>query len=77
MVNEHHKYATSIGANHEYIYLDYADEVQDPLASYGPGNVAKMRAAAVKYDPTGVFQNMMPGGFKISKVGDQISDDMA
>ena len=67
-VNQLHKYAASIGAEHEYIYLDYADETQDPLGSYGPENVAKMRAAAAKYDPTGVFQTMVPGGFKISKV---------
>lgn len=68
MVDQLREYAISIGGDHEYIYLDYADEVQDPLGSYGPENVAKMRAAAAKYDPTGVFQTMMPGGFKISKV---------
>lgn len=27
-----------------------------------------MREAAAKYDPTGVFQTRVPGGFKISKV---------
>jgi hypothetical protein len=48
--------------------LDYADITQDPLASYGAENVKKMKAAAKKYDPQGVFQNLVPGGFKISKV---------
>lgn len=71
MVDRLHEYATSIDADHEYIYLDYADELQDPLGSYGPENVAKMRAASAKYDPMGVFQSMVPGGFKISKVTDQ------
>lgn len=41
---------------------------QDPLASYGPESVKKMKAAAKKYDPFGVFQKLVPGGFKISKV---------
>jgi hypothetical protein len=30
--------------------------------------VEKMKAAAKKYDPFGVFQKLVPGGFKISKV---------
>lgn len=44
--------------------------VKDPLASYGPENVAKIRAAATKYDPKQVFQKRVPGGFKISKVNE-------
>lgn len=42
--------------------------LQDPLGSYGAENVAKIRAAAAKYDPEHVFQSRVPGGFKISKV---------
>lgn len=41
---------------------------QDPLRSYGVENVAKIRAAAKKYDPKSFFQTRVPGGFKISKV---------
>lgn len=62
------EYAASVGADNPFIYLDYADIGQRPLESYGPENVAKIRAAAAKYDPEGVFQHMMPGGFKISQV---------
>ena len=61
-------YAASIGADNPFIYLDYADKTQDPLASYGADNVALLRAAAEKYDPDGVFQTLLPGGFKISDV---------
>ncbi|KAH3910623.1 hypothetical protein HBI56_190410 [Parastagonospora nodorum] len=61
-------YAESIGADNPYLYMGYADKEQDPLASYGPENVRKMKAAAQKYDPDGVFQKLVPGGFKISKV---------
>ena len=51
-----------------FIYLNYADRSQSPLEGYGDANVAKIKAAAAKYDPTGVFQTLMPGGFKISLV---------
>ncbi|QSZ35285.1 hypothetical protein DSL72_008154 [Monilinia vaccinii-corymbosi] len=61
-------YATSIGQSNPFIYLDYAYKTQKPLEGYGAANIAKMRAAAAKYDPQGVFQTMVPGGFKISKV---------
>jgi hypothetical protein len=35
--------------------------------------VAKIRAAAKKYDPMGMFQTQAPGGFKISKVKNSTS----
>lgn len=42
--------------------------IKDPLGSYGPDSVAKIRAAAAKYDSKRVFQTRVPGGFKISRV---------
>ena len=71
MVDQLDAYARSIGAHNDYIYLDYAYETQNPLASYGPENLAKIRAAAAKYDPQGVFQYMVPGGYKINAMGGQ------
>jgi hypothetical protein len=62
------EYAESIGSDIPFQYLNYADVMQDPLASYGSANVEKMRAAAEKYDPDGVFQCLVSGGFKVSKV---------
>ena len=61
-------YASSIGAANPYLYLDYADKTQDPLAGYGAENVKKMKAAAKMYDPKQIFQKNVPGGFKISQV---------
>lgn len=52
----------------DWEYLNYADFTQDPLKSYGPGNVEHIRAVAAKYDPHGVFQTRFPKGFKISNV---------
>ncbi|PQE20413.1 FAD binding domain containing protein [Rutstroemia sp. NJR-2017a BBW] len=68
LISELSTYAKSIGKSNPFIYLDYAYKTQKPLESYGAKNVAKIRAAAKKYDPNGVFQTMVPGGFKISKV---------
>lgn len=68
LVNRIREFVKSIGADNPYPYLDCADKTQDPLVSYGSENVKKMKAAAKKYDPFGVFQNLVPGGFKIFKV---------
>lgn len=62
-------FASSVEGLVDWQYLNYADSYQDPLASYGAENVAKIRAVAAKYDPTGVFQTKSPTGFKISRVG--------
>jgi hypothetical protein len=56
LINRIRDYAESIGADNPYLYLDYTDKTQDPLAGYGEENVKKMKAAAEKYDPSGVFQ---------------------
>lgn len=52
----------------DFIYLNYADASQDPIGSYGPENVQYLRHVAAKYDPTGVFQTRVPGGFKLGDV---------
>ncbi|KAJ5496919.1 FAD-binding type 2 [Penicillium fimorum] len=62
-------YSKSIGADNEFIYLNYANSNQDPLSNYGHENVEYMRTVAKKYDQTGVFQTQVPGGFKVSAVG--------
>jgi len=54
------------GKSNEWIYLNYALQDQDPLGSYGQANLDKIEAAAKAYDPSGVFQKLVPGGFKIA-----------
>ncbi|KAK3988855.1 hypothetical protein QBC44DRAFT_370683 [Cladorrhinum sp. PSN332] len=61
-------YAAGVDGLLPWVYLNYADKSQDPLGSYGEQNLQKIREAAKKYDPEGVFQTLCPGGFKISKV---------
>ncbi|KAI1845182.1 hypothetical protein JX266_008729 [Neoarthrinium moseri] len=67
-VDELEGFAKSVGGDVEFRYLNYCDGSQNPLGTYGAENIIRMKAAAAKYDPTGVFQTKVPGGFKISKV---------
>lgn len=62
------RYAESIHATYPWVYVNYADPSQDPLKSYGWKNVQFMKNVSHKYDPTGVFQHMVPGSFKVSRV---------
>lgn len=58
-------YAKSLGLWDEFIFLNDAGFYQDPLHSYGQDNFELMKAAQQAYDPTGVFQSLLPGGFKL------------
>ncbi|KAG9194833.1 hypothetical protein G6011_04868 [Alternaria panax] len=53
------------GVFHRYKYLNFAASFQDPLASYGENELEMVRKVARKYDPKGVFQTQVPGGFKL------------
>ncbi|KAI8933444.1 hypothetical protein NX059_010058 [Plenodomus lindquistii] len=55
------------GLDNDYIYMNYASEFQNPLASYGAANVKKLLAVSKKYDPAGVFQSLHLGYFKLAK----------
>ena len=60
--------AVELGVDSPFLYLPYSYSWQDPLAGYGAANVAFMKQVSKKYDPTGVFQTQVPGGFKVSAV---------
>jgi hypothetical protein len=68
-VSEIEAYTRSIGADSDFLYLNYCDPTQDPLRAYGEQNIRIMKDVAARFDPDGVFQTRVPGGFKISKVG--------
>ncbi|KAI4600337.1 hypothetical protein KJ359_000691 [Pestalotiopsis sp. 9143b] len=59
-------FAKSVDGYIDWTYINYADKAQDPLGSLL--DPAAIKAVALKYDPTGVFQKKTPGGFKISDV---------
>lgn len=48
-----------------FVYINYADLSQDPFGSYGDENRAFLQKVSKEYDPDGVFQKMVPGGFKL------------
>ncbi|KAJ3499287.1 hypothetical protein NLG97_g454 [Lecanicillium saksenae] len=58
-------YSASLRLKWDWRYLNYARGDQDAIASYGALSIGKIRAAANKYDPKGVFQNLRASGFKI------------
>jgi hypothetical protein len=57
--------AKKMGIANEYIYLNYASQWQKPLERYGDKNVAFMKSVSKTYDPAGIFQKAVPGGFKL------------
>lgn len=59
--------ADELGVAHPYLYLNYAAPWQDPIAGYGDESVAFLRGTSATYDPTGLFQKHVPGGFKLSE----------
>jgi hypothetical protein len=58
-------YATSLGGNWGWKFLPYSNGEQDPISTYGPEAIAKLKKASRKYDPRGVFQKLKSAGFKI------------
>ncbi|KAI1822651.1 FAD-binding domain-containing protein [Xylaria intraflava] len=48
-----------------YKYLNYAFDFQDPIGSYGAKNKLLLQAVSERFDPEGVFQKGVPGGFKL------------
>ncbi|KAL3291910.1 FAD binding domain-containing protein [Colletotrichum asianum] len=60
-------FAESVGGAEDLVYLNYASSRQDSLGSYGAKSLEYMRKIADKYDPEGIFQTRVPGGFKLSR----------
>jgi hypothetical protein len=57
--------ANEQGLLHEFQYINYADPSQNPIASYGVENVNFLMNVSRKYDPSGIWQRQVPGGFKL------------
>lgn len=48
-----------------YKYMNYAAPFQDPISSYGPESRVKLQIASKKYDPEGLFQKGLSGGWNL------------
>ncbi|KAF8531795.1 hypothetical protein BDD12DRAFT_869315 [Trichophaea hybrida] len=51
----------------EWTYMNYAWAEQDPIGSYGGENMELLRRVAGGYDPDGVWEKLVKGGFKVPK----------
>jgi hypothetical protein len=57
--------ARELKVQRDYIPLTYADSWQDPIGRRSELTVAELQNTARKYDPSGMFQKQVPGGFKL------------
>lgn len=58
------------GEHVEYLFMNDASHDQDVIGHYGSENVRRLRHVQRKYDPSLVFQRLVPGGWKLPGVGD-------
>lgn len=61
------KESIALGVDNDWVYMNYASQFQDVIASYGSGSKSKLKAIARKYDPVEVFQKLQPGYFKLDR----------
>lgn len=57
--------AKSRGTFVDFTYMNYSYTFQDPIGSYGTQNKKALQEASKKYDPEGIFQTGVPGGWKL------------
>ncbi|KAL8703227.1 MAG: hypothetical protein Q9201_003585 [Fulgogasparrea decipioides] len=65
IVSQHESILRRKGLYIPYKYMNYADITQDVIGSYGHRNKARLQDVSRKYDPNGLFQTGVPGGFKL------------
>lgn len=65
--DEAKKATEALGTDDPFLYQNFATAHQKPLCGYGPDNVRFLQDVSARYDPSGVFQTLVPGGFKVSK----------
>ncbi|KAG9199476.1 hypothetical protein G6514_008439 [Epicoccum nigrum] len=61
------KQSIELGVANDWIYMNYASQFQDVIASYGNASKAKLKKVAGRYDPKAVFQKLQPGYFKLNR----------
>jgi hypothetical protein len=61
-------FAKARNINVDWQYLNYVDQTQNPLESYGKQNVDFIRQVAAKYDPSRMFQKRVVSGWKIENI---------
>ena len=57
---------TQLGTLDPVVYLNHANDLQKPLCGTGSETLNFLRSVAKEYDPTEVFQRLVPDGHKVS-----------
>jgi hypothetical protein len=57
----------ALGVDNDWVYMNYAAQFQDVIASYGEQSKTRLNSVASKYDPKRVFQTLQPGYFKLDR----------
>lgn len=65
LVAELRQLAREKGMLHRYMFTNYSYSKDDVLAGYGEDSLLKLKETSKRYDPDGVFQVGVPGGFKL------------
>ncbi|KAF2092083.1 FAD-binding domain-containing protein [Saccharata proteae CBS 121410] len=60
--------ARAMGLAVPYRYMNYASREQGVVEGYGEANVERLGRVAGRWDPSGVFQRLQPGYFKLGGV---------
>ena len=53
------------GVHNSYVYMNYAWEGQKVIDGYGELSKAELKRVSARFDPNGLFQKAVPGGFKL------------
>ena len=57
---------SALGLYYPFFYLNDAGQGQNPFPLYGKGkSLPRMKAIQAKYDPRGVFKQLIASGFKL------------
>jgi hypothetical protein len=59
--------ASERGLLHRYIFTNYAYYKESLFQGYGEKSLAALRETGQKFDPKGIFQKAVPGGFKLNR----------
>jgi hypothetical protein len=57
--------ATELGKENRYMYMQYSSPYQAVAHGYRVANVERLKGVAERHDPSGVWRELQPGGFKL------------
>jgi hypothetical protein len=68
LLAEFRRLASEKGLLHPYILTNYAYKTEDVFKGCGEESLAQLKEVSKKFDPEGIFQKGVPGGWKVANV---------